>query len=163
MELGGRWPSWMAAPLASRVLVQTGQEPVSVFATRVVRAIAAMCRDDQSLETVVIAAGRAEDHEQVLVARSRITQAVAKAMAGGPGSVLLSAHDLLPEATRHELLSTAGALAVQLAGSSIDIRVRFDSEPSVVRASSGSYPVSDVLTLGGAGAKSGRPCDLASA
>lgn len=166
MELGGRWPSWMAPPLASRVLVQASQEAASVFATRVVRAIAAICRDDQSLETVVIAAGWVEDREQVLAARSRITQAVAKAMDGGPGSVLLSAHDLLPEEARHELLSTAGALAAQLAGSSIEIRVRFDSEPSVVRASPGSYGASDVAPLGSptlAGAKATRVFGLATA
>ena len=85
MELGGRWPTWMAPPRASRVLVQNGQETANAFASRVVRAIAAVCRDEQTLETVVIAAGWAKDHEQVLVARSRITQAVAKAMDGGPG------------------------------------------------------------------------------
>jgi hypothetical protein len=141
----------MAAPRASRVLVQTRQEAASTFASRVVRAIAAVCRNDQSLETVVIAAGCVDDQEQVLVARSRITQAVAKAMDGGPGSILLSAHELLPEAARHELLSTAGALAAQLAGSSIEIRVRFDAEPSVVRVSTGDYVVSDAAVARGCG------------
>jgi hypothetical protein len=164
MELGGRWPSWMAPPRASRVLVQNGQETANAFASRVVRAIAAVCRDDQSLETVVIAAGWVKDHEQVLVARSRITQAVAKAMDGGPGSVLLSAHDLLPEEARHELLSTAGALAVQLAGSSIEIRVRFDAEPAVVRASPRGPDRADAVPLAGAPrASSARECGLATA
>jgi hypothetical protein len=148
MELGGRWPTWMAPPPASRILVQAGQETVSAFASRVVRAVAAVCRDQQSLETVVIAAGWEKDHEQVLVARSRITQAVAKAMDGGPGSVLLSAHELLPEEARHELLSTAGALAVLLAGSPIEIRVRFETEPALVRASARGDERSELISLG---------------
>ncbi len=166
MELGGRWPTWMAPPPASRVLVQAGQESMSAFASRVVRAIAAVCREQQSLEAVVIAAGWAKDHEQVLLARSRITQAVAKAMDGGPGSVLLSAHGLLPEEVRHELLSTAGALAVQLAGSPIEIRVRFDTEPSLVRAPVRAQELPDVISLG-APVRSGphgvRECGLATA
>jgi hypothetical protein len=129
MECGGQWPTWMPPPPASRVLVQTTQEAPSAFASRVVRAIAAVCCERQGLETVVIAAGRTVESEQVLAARSRITQAAAKAMNGGPGLVLLSAHCLLPMETRHELLSTAGALAAQLCGSEIEIRVRFDSPP----------------------------------
>jgi hypothetical protein len=166
MELGGRWPAWMAPPPASRVLVQAGQENVSAFASRVVRAVAAVCRDEQSLETVVIAAGWEKDHEQVLLARSRITQAVAKAMDGGPGSVLLSAHDLLPEDVRHELLSTAGALAVQLAGSSIEIRVRFDTEPALARASARGHEGPELLSLGTpvrSGTHGARACGLATA
>src|SRR5262245_61479161 len=96
MECGGQWPTWMPPPPSSRVLVQTAQEAPSAFASRVVRAIAALCCERQGLETVVIAAGRTVESEQVLVARSRITQAAAKAMNGGPGLVLLSAHCLLP-------------------------------------------------------------------
>jgi hypothetical protein len=164
MELGGRWPSWMDPPRASRVVVQNGQESASAFASRVVRAIAAVCRDDQSLESVVIAAGWVKDHEQVLVARSRITQAVAKAMDGGPGSVLLSAHDHLPEDARHELLSTAGALAVQLAGSSIEIRVRFDTESALARASARGFEAAGVVALGApVRTKTARDCGLATA
>ncbi len=129
MECGGQWPTWMPPPPSSHVLVQTAQEVPSAFASRVVRAIAALCCDRQGLHTVVIAAGRAVESEQVLMARSRITQAAAKAMNGGPGLVLLSAHCLLPVETRHELLSTAGALAALLRGSAIEIRVRFDAPP----------------------------------
>jgi hypothetical protein len=164
MELGGRWPIWMDPPRASRVVVQNGQESASAFASRVVRAIAAVYRDEQSLDSVVIAAGWAKDHEQVLVARSRITQAVAKAMDGGPGSVLLSAHDYLPEDARHELLSTAGALAVQLAGSSIEICVRFDTEPALARASARGFQGEGVAALGvPVRAETARECELATA
>jgi hypothetical protein len=129
MECGGQWPTWMPPPPSSRVLVQTAQESPGAFASRVVRAIAAVRGEREELGTVVIAAGRGIEHEQVLDARSRITQAAAKAMNGGPGLVLLSAHRLLPMETRHELLSTAGALAAQLRGSAIEIRVRFDAPP----------------------------------
>ena len=73
------------------------QEAANAFAPRVVRAIAAVCRNDQSLETVVIAAGCVEDQEQVLVARSRITQAVAKAMDGGPGSICFRRMSFCPK------------------------------------------------------------------
>ena len=134
-----------------------------MFTSRVVRAIAAVCREEQSLENVVIAAGWVNDHDQVLVARSRITQAVAKAMDGGPGAVVLSAHELLPEDARHELLSTAGALAAQLAGSSIDIRVLFDTEPSVVRASARAHEIPDAVPLARTGLKTARECDVATA
>jgi hypothetical protein len=129
MECGGQWPTWMPPPPSSRVLVQTVQEEPSAFASRVVRAIAAVRGGREALRTVVIAAGRGVEPEQQLDARSRITQAAAKAMNGGPGLVLLSAHCLLPVETRHELISTAGALAAQLCGSAIEMRVRFDAPP----------------------------------
>lgn len=142
MEIGSRWPAWLEAPPAGRVLAQDADEPPTEFASRVVRAIRAIRTQKQSVATVVIAAGWQGDGEQSLFARSLVTQAAARAMDGGPGTVVLTGHDRLPDAARHDLMATAGVLASQLVGTAIDVRVRFETArvgPRATRADSGVY------------------------
>jgi hypothetical protein len=143
MESGSRWPAWLDAPPESRIVAQNADESIGEFASRVVRSIRAIRGTGRKLEQVVIAAGWVTDEEQALFARCLITQAAARAMDASGGTVALSGHDRLPESSRHELFATAGALAQQLAGSPIEVSVRFDSARSGPRGTSGIYSQAD--------------------
>jgi hypothetical protein len=92
MEAGSRWPSWLEAPPASRVLAQNAEESASEFSSRVLRAIRSIQSLDQELDAVVIAAGWTADDEQSLFGRSLIARAAAHAMNGRAGTLLLSGH-----------------------------------------------------------------------
>jgi hypothetical protein len=138
MEAGSRWPTWLEAPPAGRIVAQNSDETPSEFSSRVLRAMRSIQNLGQALDAVVIAAGWTSDDEQSLFGRSLIAKAAARAMDGRPGMVLLSGHDRLPESARHELLATACALANQLVGTGIDVRVRFETTrtgPRTVRPS----------------------------
>ena len=55
--------------------------------------------------------------------------------------LVLAGNDGLPDAVRHELFTTAEVIAQQLAGSAIDVKVRFDSADGSERHPiSGVYP-----------------------
>jgi hypothetical protein len=142
MEAGSRWPTWLEAPPEGRVVAQDADESPTDFASRVVQAIRKVRSAGHEIDTVAISAGWGHDEQQVLFARSLITQAAARAMGGRGGAVVLSGHDRLPEELRHELFATAGALAQLLVGTPIDVVVRLDTEPNP-RPTSGVFaPVS---------------------
>jgi hypothetical protein len=147
MESGSRWPSWLDAPPESRIVAQNVDESTEEFALRVVRSIRGICSAGRRLDQVVIAAGWASDEELALFARCLITQAAARAMDASGGTVALSGHDRLPESSRHELFATAGALAQQLAGSPIEVCVRFDSARSGPRPASGIHTQKEAAIL----------------
>ena len=146
METGGRWPNWLEAPPESRIVVQDPLESVESLASRALRVIEGLRVRGRRLHTVVIAAGRASDGERALKARSQLVGGARAAMTEGAG-VVLAGNDGLPDRLRHELFTTAEVFAQLLAGSAIDVRVRFDaSEPAEHHPISGVYPA---LKLGG--------------
>jgi len=165
MEAGSRWPTWLEAPPEGRVVAQDAGESPTDFASRVVQAMRKVRASGQELDTVAISAGWVEDEEQVLFARSLITQAAARAMGDRGGAIILSGHDRLPEEVRHELFATAGVLAQLLAGTSIEVLVRLDPARQGPRATSGVFPPpeapldleDDCKTLEALPAAAGRP------
>jgi|SoiMethySBSTD1v2_1073268.scaffolds.fasta_scaffold13413_2 hypothetical protein len=141
METGSRWPTWLEAPPASRIVVQDPLESSQALTTRSLRVIDALRVKGQRLHALVIAAGRGNPGGDPLGARSEVARAALATLAPGAGVVLAGSEDL-PEAARHELFATAEAIAQLLAGSASSVCVRFDAPDSAERHPiSGIYPV----------------------
>jgi hypothetical protein len=157
METGSRWPSWLEAPPASRIVVQDPLESSEALTARSVRVIEALLAKGQRLHAVVIAAGRANLGTDPLSARSEVARAARAALAPD-ASVILAGNDALPDATRHELFATAEVIARLLAGSTTSVRVCFDGADSAPsHPISGIYPIvrlapTEPVRMGGAGA-----------
>jgi hypothetical protein len=140
METGSRWPAWLEAPPESRIVVQDPLESVETLTTRAVRVIEGLRAKGKRLHTVVIAAGRAIEGERALNARTQLAKAALAAMTDDAG-VVLAGNDGLPDRVRHELFTSAEVIAQSLAGSAIDVRVRFDAADGAERHPvSGIYP-----------------------
>jgi hypothetical protein len=154
METGSRWPNWLEAPPESRIVVQDPLESLETLTTRTLRVIDGLRAKGKRLHTVVIAAGRSSEGERALKARSQLARAARVAMTDDAG-VVLAGNDGLPDSVRHELFTTAEVLAQLLAGSAIDVKLRFDAadgaEPHPI---SGVYPAlkfgSDAKEMGAA-------------
>ncbi len=141
METGGRWPTWLEAPPASRIVVQDPLESSQALTARSLRVIDALRAKGQRLHALVIAAGRANPAGDSLRGRSEVARAALATLAPGAGVVLAGSDDL-PEAARHELFATAEAIALLLAGSASSVCVRFDAGDGAERHPiSGIYPV----------------------
>jgi hypothetical protein len=140
METGSRWPAWLEAPPESRIVVQDPLESLETLCSRTLRVIEGLRAKGKRLHTVVIAAGQANEGESTRAARSELARAACAAMTADAG-VVLAGNDGLPESVRHELFTTAEVIAQELAGSAIDVRVRFDAAEGAERHPiSGVYP-----------------------
>jgi hypothetical protein len=140
METGSRWPTWLEAPPESRIVVQDPLESLETLTTRTIRVIEGLRAKGKRLQTVVIAAGRATEGERALSARSQLARAARTAMTSEAG-VVLAGNDGLPDRVRHELFTSAEIIAQSLAGSAIDVRVRFDGAEGGER-----HPISGVYS-----------------
>jgi hypothetical protein len=140
METGSRWPTWLEAPPESRIVVQDPLESLETLTTRALRVIEGLRAKGKRLQTLVIAAGRASEGERALRARSQLARAARAAMTDDAGLVL-AGNDGLPDRVRHELFTTVEVIAQAVAGSAIDVRVRFDTADGAERHPvSGVYP-----------------------
>lgn len=107
------------------VIAQQPDEDPGVLAGRVIRRAAELARHEIPLECAVILTSN-EISPDVLSSRCRMARALVRAMKGAPSARLL----FVPQATlcdegRHELLSIAGTLALQLDHVPVEVSVRF--------------------------------------
>jgi hypothetical protein len=108
------------------VIAQQPDEDPGVLAGRVIRRVSELARQQTPLECAVIVTSN-EISPDVLASRCRMARALVRAMEGAPSARLL----FVPQATlcdegRHELLSIAGTLALQLDHVPVEVSVRFD-------------------------------------
>jgi hypothetical protein len=148
-ENGAVWPRF-AQELQQRathavVESQSGSETPEVFAHRVAHRVYKLTAKGLALEFVVIAISERLDLE-ALDARQRLGRAIATAMStNSSGELILSAAEHASDAIRHHLFTLAGSLMDDLAGSPVNVRVRFTSTShSAVRVVRPSSPDVDV-------------------
>jgi hypothetical protein len=141
VEAGAGWVSravddgvWDAS---SRVLVaQQPDETPAELALRASRRAERIARAGRPLEAgVIVAADAASD--EVFASRCQMARAMIRAMQGSEAPRLIfAAPSTVSDDGRHELLAIAGTLTTQLAGTRVEVSVRF-LEPKEV---SGTYP-----------------------
>lgn len=114
------------------VVAQQPDEPPAELAVRVIRRAQELARTKTPLECAVIVACD-DTCDEVFAARCNMARALVRAMEGAPRARLLFMPSAqLSDEGRHELLSIAGTLAVQLAHVPVEVSVRFQTPPPVV-------------------------------
>lgn len=117
-----------ACSLTDRAIIaQSPDETPAELAVRVIRRAQELARNRTPVQCAVIAASDAVDDE-VFASRCRIARALVRAMEGAPKANLsFVAPGTLSDDGRHELLSIAGTLAMQLHHVPVEVSVRFES------------------------------------
>lgn len=141
VEAGAGWVSrsvddgvWDAS---SRIVVaQQYDETPAELALRASRRADAIARSRKPLEAgVIVASDSASD--DVFASRCQIAKSMIHAMHGSEAPRLIfAAPSTLSDTGRHELLAIAGALTSQLAGTPVEVFVRFLE----AKERSGTYP-----------------------
>jgi hypothetical protein len=141
IEAGAGWPTWITdyqrrAPNAA-VVAQSATDPIDAFRQRVVRRVAEVATQQQSLHVGILVCGEGQEPERVAV-RREICRTIVNAL-DSKGDFVLAANEDCDERFKHELLDLVGELAEERAGSHINVRVRFSTGksgtmPSVVPA-----------------------------
>ncbi len=127
-ESGSIWPEWLNhSPEDDRVVV-SGDEaandgPESDLSFHVVRVLARLGREGKRVRRAVVLVGTAADNP-CFDSRRMLSRAVVSHMDPDPGSELLFAACATPLA-QDKLLSLVGSLSDLLAGTHIDVAVRF--------------------------------------
>lgn len=130
MEHGAAWPSWVEECRTQTpdaiVISQQGDETPAELALRVFRRLQALEARGRSVATSVLAAGDGSDDE-VFEARCRVARALLGHMSvqGQSGGLVFAGHEAGDAQGRHELMSLAGLLMDQLAGTDLSIGLRF--------------------------------------
>lgn len=141
IEAGAGWPSWITeyqrrAPNAA-VVAQSATDPLDAFRERVVRRVGELVIQHKALHVGILVCGEAQEAERSAV-RRQIGRAIVNAL-DTTGDFVLAANEDCDERFKHELLSLAGELCEERAGTHINVRVRFSTGksgtmPSVVPA-----------------------------
>ncbi|GMV13832.1 MAG: hypothetical protein HS104_39830 [Polyangiaceae bacterium] len=145
-ESGSVWPEWLNhSPEGDRVVI-SGEDaaddgPESDLSFRVRRVLARLTREGKRVRRAVVLIGTGADNPY-FDSRRMLSRDVVSHMAPDSGSELLIAACATPEA-QDKLLSLVGSLSDLLAGTHIDVAVRF------------SAPAADPLEK--SGVKSTRP------
>jgi hypothetical protein len=107
------------------IIAQQPDEAPSELAARVIRRASELTRQKTPVECAVIVTSDAI-HDDVLASRCRMARALVRSMAGAPAARLLFVpQSTLSDEGRHELLSIAGTLALQLGHVPVEVSVRF--------------------------------------
>lgn len=124
METGSLFPAWIGRDAVCSLVLQGASESAAELASRSIRTIREIRSTRGSLRTVVLAAGNRLG-DDVFESRCLVCRAaVANMPARKPSLLVFDGHRGLSPEARHELLSLAGALTLQLAGTKVAIRVR---------------------------------------
>jgi hypothetical protein len=142
IEAGAGWPTWISeyqrrAPQAA-VVAQAASDPVDVFRERVVQRVNEIAVQHQALHVGILVCGDGQEPERTRV-RREICSAIVNAL-DSSGDFVLAANEDCDERFKHELLSLAGELCEERAGTRVNVRVRFSTGrsgtmPSVVPTS----------------------------
>ena len=141
IEAGAGWPTWISeyqrrAPHAA-VVAQAASDPIDVFRERVVQRIGEIAAKHQALHVGILVCGDGQEPEQSAV-RREICRTIVNVL-DSKGDFVLAANEDCDERFKHELLSLAGELCEEGAGTHVNVRVRFSTGksgtmPSVVPA-----------------------------
>jgi hypothetical protein len=130
MEHGSTWPSWVEecrtrTPDAI-VIAQQNDEAPAELALRVMHRLGVLEARGRTVATSVLAAGDGSDDE-IFEARCRVARALLDHMSsqGSSGGLVFAGHGAGYAEGRHELMSLAGTLMDQLAGTELSIGLRF--------------------------------------
>lgn len=130
MENGSDFPTWVEecrdqTPDAI-VIAQQRDETPAELALRVVRRLHALEARGRTVSTSVLAAGDGSDDE-IFEARCRVARALLTHMSlqNASGGLVFAAREAGADEARHELMSLAGTLMEQLAGTDLSIGLRF--------------------------------------
>ncbi len=116
------------------IIAQQPDESASELAIRVIRRAQELAKNRTPIECAVIVASGAV-HEDVFASRCNMARALVRAMSGAPSARLLFAPpSSLSDEGRHELLSIAGTLAMQLRHVPVEVSVRFQAPPEEPRS-----------------------------
>ena len=108
------------------VIAQQSDETAAELAVRVIRRAEELVRNRTPVECAVIVASDAVSDE-VFASRCSIARTLVRAMEGAPRAKLVFVPPpTLSDEGRHELLSIAGTLAVQLCHVPVEVSVRFE-------------------------------------
>jgi hypothetical protein len=141
IEAGAGWPTWISeyqhrAPHAT-VVAQAASDPIHVFRERVVQRVNEIAVQHQALHVGILVCGDDQESERNRV-RREICSAIVNAL-DSTGDFVLAANEDCDERFKHQLLSLAGELCEERAGTRVNVRVRFSTGksgtmPSVVPA-----------------------------
>jgi len=119
------------------VIAQQPDETPAELAVRVIRRAEELVRNKSPVECAVIIASDAVADE-VFASRCTIARTLVRAMEGAPRAKLIFVPPpSLSDEGRHELLSIAGTLAVQLSHVPVEVSVRFQAAEPEAEPSSG--------------------------
>jgi hypothetical protein len=156
LEAGATWPVWLTeyqriAPNAV-VVAQDAAEPAEAFAGRVVHRIEdAISKDAKRVRVGVLVAAPSRDDGRVAM-RERVARVILKALGSQKDAELVLAGDGGEgDPSRQELFTLAGALCQELAGSNLNVRVRFSGKSGVMRSVIASATDGDTLVNKGHG------------
>lgn len=139
LEAGATWPLWLTeyqriAPNAV-VVAQDSAESAEAFGKRVVHRIAdAISKSGSRVRVGVLVAASSRDE-----ARAPMREGVARAILKALGSqqeaeLVLASEGGEADPSRQELFTLAGTLCEELAGTSVNVRVRFTGKSGVMRS-----------------------------
>lgn len=137
-ESGSLWPEWLNhSPEDDRVVV-SGEEaandgPETDLSFHVVKVLARLGREGKRVRRAVVLVGTGADNP-CFDSRRMLSRAVVTHMDPAPGSELLFAACATPEA-QDKLLSLVGSLSDLLAGTHIDVAVRFSASAEALEKS----------------------------
>ena len=124
MESGSPWPLWVPPTDVSSLILQGPNEQPTEFASRAISAIAQIHAARGVLRRLVLCAG-SRIGDETFTARCLVCRAAAACMPQRkPAQIVFTGHPDLPPEARHELVGLAGALALELVGCRIEIRVK---------------------------------------
>jgi len=138
LELGSTWPPWLAEYQAqapnSMVIAQSADESAASFAQRIHRKMDEIGAREAAIHAGLLVSNGALDTATV-DARQAICDALLRVMLKKQRGELVLASDVTAgDAIRHQLFALAGTLCDELHGTSVSVRVRFDTirpSPSV--------------------------------
>lgn len=153
LEAGAAWPSWLAeyqrlAP-NSVVIAQASAEPADVFEVRVLHRLAeAKARGESARLRIGVIVASQQSSEPRAALRRNVARALADAMSGQEGELVLAGDSDELNQSRHEVFALAGTLCDELRGQRINVRVRFTAAQSgVMRTVTPSSPdLADLAT-----------------
>lgn len=156
LEAGATWPAWLTeyqriAPNAV-VVAQDAAELAELFASRVVHRVEdAISKNAPRVRVGVLVAAASRDDGRVAM-RERVARVILKALGSHEDAELvLASEGGEGDPSRQELFTLAGELCQELAGSSVNVRVRFSGKSGVMRSVTASVPDSDSLITKGHG------------
>jgi hypothetical protein len=131
LELGSIWPPWLAEYQArapnSMVIAQSVDESAATFAQRIGRKMDEVGARDAAIHAGLLVSNGALDAATV-EARQAICDALLRIMLKKQRGELVLASDVTAgDAVRHQLFALAGTLCDELRGTSVSVRVRFDT------------------------------------
>jgi hypothetical protein len=115
------------------IIAQQPDETAAELAVRVSRRAQELARHTPIESAVIVASDTV--HDEVFASRCNMARALVRAMSGASSARLLfTPRQTLSDEGRHELLSIAGTLAMQLGYVPVEVSVRFAPPPAEPRS-----------------------------